>query len=462
VTSGRNTLQEINNHVVQAQSRIAEADREMDDLNAELNRARIEMAEQYRELARFRLDDIKAGDVTDRLNKVYLAVPTYMDEHKQVLESIKKNIIQSQERQQQLEQKRETSRDEHDRIAGAFEKQLQVSRSALEKTEAYRGRLEKLNAALQIARQADKKATQAESDLSNKGKPYQDDELFMYLWSRKYLTPDYQHGGVVRMLDGWVGRLINFKENHADYHMLNELPRRLRQHSDQAAEEVDRQRHLLLQIEKEAAEKDGIVSLQADLDRMEKQLQQINEEIETEEKRYGALLSQKNDFAAGEDEYTQKAVIMMADELGREDIIALFQQAQNTPRPQDDAIVMHLHQLQKTLERLTDRLSQLKTNQQQQRNALEELVKLREKFRRNNYDAQHSSFPTNLGLGILLGEILRGRLSSGNAWDRLDRAHKWNLPKAGRTGRSFGGFGGGGFRSGGGFGGGDFRTGGGF
>jgi hypothetical protein len=462
VISGRNTLQEINNHVVQAQSRIAEADREMDDLNSELNRVRIEMAEQYRELARFRFDDIKAGDVTDRLNKAYLAVPTYMDEHKQALDSIEKKIIQSQERQQQLEQKRETFRDERDRIADALEKQLQVSRSALEKTDAYRGRLEQLNAALQIARQADKKAGQAEADLSSKGKPFQDDALFMYLWGRKYLTPDYRHGGVVRMLDGWVGRLINFKENRADYHMLNELPRRLRQHSNRAAGEVDRQRHVLLQLEKEAAEKDGILSLQADLDRMEQQLQHVNDEIESEEKRYGELLSQKNDFAAGEDEYTKKAVVMMADELEREDIIALFQQAQNTPRPQDDAIVMHLHQLQKTLERLTDRLSQRKTEQQQQRNSLEELVKLRETFRRNNYDAQHSSFPTNLGLGVLLGEILRGSLSSGNAWDRLDRTHRWNLPKAGRSGRSFGGFGGGGFRSGGGFGGGGFRSGGGF
>ena len=62
--TGRDTLQEINNHVLQAQSRIEAVDREMDDLNAQLNQLRIETAEQYRELAKFRLDEIRAGNVT--------------------------------------------------------------------------------------------------------------------------------------------------------------------------------------------------------------------------------------------------------------------------------------------------------------------------------------------------------------------------------------------------------------
>ncbi len=460
--SGRDTLQEINTHVMEAQSRIADADREMNDLNSQLNQSRIEMAEHYRELAKFRLDEMKAGTVTDRLNKAHLAVPAFMDQRNRALEALENNIIKSQHRQEMLNQQRETCRDARDRAADAFQKQLQISKSALETTEEYMRQHEKLAAAVLIARRADEKASQAEADLSAKGKPYQDDELFMYLWDRRYLTPNYRHGGIVRMLDEWVARLISFKETRADYHMLNALPQRLREHATQAAEEADSQRQSLLSLEKQAAEKDGVVALQAALDREEKQLQQVNDEIETEEKRYRELLRQKNDFAAGEDEYTRKAVTMMAAELEREDIIALFQQAQSTPRPEDDAIVMRLHQLQKTQKTLTDRVSELKINQQHQRDALEELANLREKFRRSNYDAQHSSFPSNLGLGILLGEILRGSLSSGNAWDRIDRAHKWDFPNGGGSGRGFGGFGGGGFHGGGGFGGGGFRTGGGF
>ena len=112
--TGRDTLQEISNHVLQAQSRIEAIDREMDGLNTQLNQSRIETAEQYRELATFRLDEIRAGNVTSRMNKAYLAVPAFMDQHKQVLAALENDITQEQQRQQMLEQQRETRRDARD------------------------------------------------------------------------------------------------------------------------------------------------------------------------------------------------------------------------------------------------------------------------------------------------------------------------------------------------------------
>lgn len=460
MTTGRDILQEISNHVLQIQTRIAAADRELDELNAQFNRAHIETAEQYRELAKFRLDEIKVGNVTARLNKAYLAVPAFLEQHQQAVEALEKDITRSQQHQQMLNQQRVTGRDTHDQAADALETQLEKSQAALEETDSYRHQQEKVAAAVVVAGRADEKASQAETDLVSKGRPYQEDALFMYLWDRGYLSPDYRHGNIVRMLDEWVARLIRFKETRTDYHMLNELPKRLREHATRTAEEAERQRQSLLKMEKQAAEKDGVPALQAALDAAERQLQQINDQVEAEEKRHRELLHRKNNFAAGEDPYTQKAVNMLAAELEREEIIALFQQAQRTPRSVDDAIVLRIDQLQQAQKTLTNRISELKTSQQQQRNALEELADLREKFRRRNYDAHHSSFPPNLGLGILLGEMLRGRMSSGRAWERIDRAQKWDTPKSGRAGGGFGGFGGGGFRSGGGFGGGGFRSGG--
>ena len=262
-----------------------------------------------------------------------------------------------------------------------------------------------------------------------------------------------------------VEQLVDYKENRADYHMLNELPVRLREHADQAAEESKRQQQALQVLERQAAEKDGVGTLQSALDKAELQLQQVNDEIEAHEKRYQELLEQKADFAAGEDEYTQKAVEVLLAELEREDTIELYRQAQATPRPEDDAIVMQLHKLQQEQQETNKRISELKADRQQQRKALEELTNLRGKFRRSNYDAGYSSFPSKLGLGMLLGEMLRGGRSSGSTWGRIGDAQKWDLPDLGGIGDSGGGggFGGfGGFGSGGGFGGGGFRTGGGF
>ena len=343
----------------------------------------------------------------------------------------------------------------------AFQRQLEKSKKKLKQDESYRIQKEKALRAAAVSRRADEKASQSEADLASKGKPYQEDEIFMYLWQRRYMTPDYRANRIIRMLDDWVARLVDYRETRADYHMLNELPVRLREHADQAAEEAERQKQALLTLEKQAAEKDGLGILQTALEKAEAQLQQINDEFENHEKKHQQLLSQKSDFAAGEDEHTQKAVEVLAVELKREDTIELYRQAQATPRPEDDAIVMQIHKLQQEEGEVNGRISGLKEERQQQHKALEELSKLRSEFRRSNYDAGFSSFPANLGLGILLGEMLRGGRSSGSAWDRIGKAQKWDFPDLGGSGGGgFGGFGG--FGSGGGFGGGGFRTGGGF
>ena len=462
--TGRDTLQEINDHVLQAQSQIENVDREMNNLTSHLSRLRIEEAEQFRQLAGFRLDEMTAGHMAARLDKVHHAVPTFLDQHNQALAELENELEQVKQSQQKLEQQRESRINARDKAVEALQRQLERSKEKLEQDEGYRRQQGNAVRAAEVTRRADEKASQSEADLASKGKPYQEDSLFMYLWQRRYMTPDYRANRIIRSLDNWVARLIDYKENRADYHMLNELPLRLREHADQAAEEAGQQQQALQALERQTAEKDGVGTLQTALEKAETQLQQINDEIETHEKRYQELLGQKADFTAGEDEYTQKAVEVMVAELEREDTIELYRQAQATPRPEDDVIVMQLHKLQQEQRKTNKRISDLKADRQQQRKALEELTKLRSKFRRSNYDAGHSSFPSNLGLGILLGEMLRGGRSSGSTWDRIGNTQKWDLPDIGGSGGSGGGgFGGfGGFGSGGGFGGGGFRTGGGF
>jgi DNA repair exonuclease SbcCD ATPase subunit len=457
--TGRDTLQEINSHALQAQSLIEGADGEADSLTQRLSRLRLEEAEQYRKLAEFRLDDIRAGAVTVRLDKAYEAVDSYMEQHQQDIAALDTDLAKLQQQQQVLDQQRESKRKERDQAADDLQQQVQISKTNLENSTDYLHQQEKALQATEVARRADEKASQAEADLDRKGKPYQDDKLFMYLWNRRYLTPDYAHGGIIRKLDDGVARLIGFKKARADYHMLTELPRRLRAHATQAAEEAERERQSIQEMEQQAAEKDGLPTLQATLDTAEDQLQQINADIESTEKQYQELLRQRKDLTVGDDNNTLKALSLIAAELEREDIISLFQQAQSTPRPEDDAIVKQLHKLQQESNEISKRLTELKTIQEKQRHALEELARVRGKFRRRNYDARHSSFPSGLGLGVLLGELLRGGRSSGSAWDRIEHAQKWNPPKGGGGfGGGFGGFGGG-FGSGGG---GGFRTGGGF
>jgi hypothetical protein len=462
--TGRDTLQEINDYLLQAQSRIENADRKIEDLNSRLSQLRIDEAVQFRQLARFRLDEMSAGNLASRLDKAHHAVPAYLERHRQALTELENQLEKENQSLQNLNQQRESRIDARDRAVEALQEQLEKSKKDLEHDEDYRRQREKAVRAAEVTRRSDEKASQSEADLVNKGKPYQEDSIFMYLWQRRYLTPDYRANRIIRSLDGWAARLVNYKEARADYYLLNELPVRLREHADQAAEKAELQLQALQALERQAAEKNGAATLQNALDQAEAQLQQVNDDIETHENGYQDLLRQKEELVAGKDEYSQKAVAVLVAELEREDTIELYRQAQTTPRPEDDAIVMQLHKLQQEQREIDGRISDLKAERRQQHKAMEELAKLRSKFRRSNYDARYSSFPTKLGLGLLLGEMLRGGRSAGSAWDRIGNAQKWDLPDAGGFGGSGGGgFGGfGGFGSGGGFGGGGFRTGGGF
>ena len=364
-----------------------------------------------------------------RLDKVHHAVPTFLDQHKRALAELENRLEQIKQSQQNLEQQRESGISVRDKAVETLQQQLENSKTKLEQDQGYRLQKEKAIRAAEVTRRADEKASQSEADLASKGEPYQEDSIFMYLWQRRYMTPDYRANGIIRSLDGWVARLIDYRQTRADYHMLNELPLRLREHADRAAEEARRQQQALQALERQTAEKDGVGTSQTALESAEKQLQQVNDEIEAHEKRYQELLGQKADFAAGEDKYTQKAIEVLVAELESEDTLELYRQAQATPRPEDDAIVMRLHKLQQEQQETKVRISDLKADRQQQRMALEELTKLAGKFRRSNYDARHSSFPTNLGIGILLGEILRGGRSSGSAWEQDRR-----VPKVGFSG----------------------------
>ena len=51
-----------------------------------------------------------------------------------------------------------------------------------------------------------RKTEQAEADREEKGKPYRDDPLFMYLWERGYGTSAYKAGNLIAWLDGLVAR----------------------------------------------------------------------------------------------------------------------------------------------------------------------------------------------------------------------------------------------------------------
>jgi len=458
--TGRDNLQLINQHIYQAQTEQEKAGRRLGELHQQLDALHLETVKRYRALARLRLDNLQAGPLVSRLDESDRVILGLLEKLKQARQDLQQQIKANISRQQQLEEQRKELESQRDEAGEGVQRQVEETRKRITATDAYRQQLERVQEAEAVARQADAKASRTEKDQLEKGKPYEADSLFMYLWKRRYLTTEYHAGWFSRRLDNWVAKHIDYQRNRANYHMLQELPRRLREHATKAQQTAQLEAQALQTMERQAAEADGIPALQARVREGEERLKQHDAQIEAEEARHRQLLQQQAGFNEGTDPLSKQIIDLQISALQREDLTELLRKARATPRPEDDAMVAQLQQMQQQQNQIGAEIQSLNYFLQQQQRSMADLEELRRRYRQNGYDAYNSSFPGNFALGALLGQMLAGLMNSDTVWREVGRHHQSR-----QTADGWGGFGGGSEGPGderGGFGGGDFRTGGDF
>jgi chromosome segregation ATPase len=454
---GRDNLQLINQHIYQAQTEQQQAGQRLSELHRQLNDVRLKTSESYRALAKLRLDDLQASQIISRLDETDQAVLNLLEKLKGARNNLDEQIKASVARQQQLEAQRQELGRQRDEAGKAMQNQLEETRKRLLETQDYRQQQQRVQEAAAVVKNADEKATRAEQDRADKGKPYEADPLFMYLWKRRYQTPDYRGGWFSRQLDSWVAKLVDFQRNRANYHMLLELPRRLREHATKVQQTAQLEVQALQAMERKAAEADGILTLQAKAQEVEKQLKQVDADIAAEEARHQELLQQQSGLNAGTDPLTKQIIDLKSAALEKETLPSLYQQARATPRPEDDVIVTQLQQLQQHQSQIEAEIQSLNTILQQRLNDLGQLEEVRRRYRQSGYDSYNSNFPSNFSLEVLLGQMLGGMMNSDTVWREIGR-HQQSSPAGGGYGGGDAGFGG--FGDAGGMGGGEFRTGG--
>jgi chromosome segregation ATPase len=458
--TGRDNLQVINQNIYQAQTEQEDAGRRLEELRQQLNAVRLETGERYRELARVRLDNLKANQVVARLDETDQVVLNLLKKLENDRRTLEEQIKTSVASQRQLDEQRKEAERQRDEAGEQMQGQLEQTINRIKQTEAYRQQQERAQAAVAVAKHAEEKASQAENNRSDKGKPYEEDSLFMYLWNKRYLTTEYRSGWFSRKLDDWVAKLIDFPRNRANYHMLQELPRRLREHATKVQQTAQLEVQAQRNMELEGTEKDGIPAFQAKIQEAEKQLQELDAKIAAEEARHQRLLQEQAQFNAGTDPLSKQIIDLQTTELAREPIADLYQMALATPRPEDDAIVARLSQLKQREEQVVAEIQSVNNLLEQRQRSLGDLQELRRRYRQSGYDSYNSSFPGDFALGTLLAQLLQGMMNSDTVWQEIGR-HQQRSPRPedfGGVDPGLGGFGG----DGGNIGGGDFRTGGGF
>jgi hypothetical protein len=464
--NGTDQLAVINQHMAKARSGLDTIHRRMETANQQVVRIRNQLSDEYRQLARFRLDELTANRVTVQLDETDRAVLKLLDRRSQELRELDSAIEKSNARQDQLNVEREQVVRNRDDLVKRIDESAAEVKLQLGRQEAYQEQEKRVAETASRAEGAESKASQAEADQEEKGKPYREDPLFMYLWKRRFLTPDYTGGWLTRSLDGWVAKMIKFGDARSNYFMLTELPLRLREHAEGQKAIATQELQKLHDIEAKALQTDEIARAKEALETAQKSLEKIESGIEEEEKRHETLFQQRSAFSTFSDEASRQAVELQLSDMKQEPFANLYMQAKMTSSPDDDVIVARIRDLQQEEKNLIAEIKELQAQEQQYQQSFSELEDLRRRFRQSSYDSRHSYFPSGFELAALLGMLMSGRASGGDIWDRIDREQRFRRP---RTPPDFGGgvfpggFGGGGRGGfGGGFGGGGMGGGGGF
>jgi len=394
-------------------------------------------AELFRKLAATRLNLSEQEQIDQRLSKAEKAAKDVLKAHASQIAKSEKQLEEFDKQIASIAKVRQQTLEAMEEDQSKLKILADNISSAIEKDPDYATKRARSNELRIIAEEAIKKTEQAEQDQEQKGRPYRQDPLFMYLWDAGYGTKNYKANNLVRWLDNFVAKLVDYQEARPNFSMLNEIPLRLREHAQrqaQAAEIVDEELDLL---ETQAIEKAGGGPITSALEQARERLDQLDAQMLELEDDRDEMARAFSELAEGKDPVFSNAVDDLAGALQGRDIDELMAAARKTATGRDDGIVAKISDARarafdhgKEIRELRTRLKVL----EQRRRELEDIGW---EFKKSRFDDPRSQFRQDDLVGDLLGEFLRGAITAANYWGQWQRSQSWKAG-TGDWGGSFG------------------------
>jgi len=428
--SGTQTLASFQQALADEQNQLKEVGRRIDELSDRQLALEQEDLTDYRELARLRVDLLATEQAQSNLDEAERLVQSFLNERQGERDQAEKAIDKAKAEALELGRRREEQAALTAELADRIDDAEKETQDKLDQDPHYVEQRDSVELARRTAIHADTKANQSEEELESKGQPYRDDPLFMYLWQRGYRTPEYKGGNLTRWLDVWVARLVNYSESRAHFVRLQEIPKRLREHAQMRSQEAEAEYEKLHQLDQQARESDGITRLDEELARQQERLAEIDREIEVSAEKMWTLEEKKAAFTAGEDPNYQKAVNFLSQELAKDELTALHEDALSTPFPEDDIIIADLFHRLESKEEITEGRRELKELRTKHEVRTRELEKILVDFKKNRFDSPGSGFANSAMVSMMLANFLNGLLSRADLWRLLEQQRRYQPRKA--------------------------------
>ncbi|TYC48571.1 hypothetical protein FMN50_26275 [Rhodobacterales bacterium] len=471
--TGRQTLGTIEQSLADLRREEAELTKSIERSTRALADFQERQSDAYRDLARFRLDTDAAGTLNTRLDSAAREARRLLDKRSADYKVLGEQWRQSETERSQLQKKRQELDAARNTAENQMDDLMEVVDGRLEQDSAYLAQRETTETAIATAEAAAEKARTSEQDRQQKGKAYEADPLFIYLWRRGYGTPHYAHRGLVRSLDRWVAGLIRYQDARANYAMLTGIPEHMALHAERCAEIAAAEQQKLAEFSRNAMTDAAGTDLVAEIETLSGEIDRIDGELDKLDRQIETLSSAFAEFSSGEDADFRKAEDHLSVSLQADELKDLWRAARETPSPEDEKIVQRIEDLQERIDqaaRETRQDRELQRDIGRRRAELSEVIK---RFRARGYGSWESTFSDESLTTVLLGELVKGAITGADYWARAERSHRRRKPRGRSVAfpkgvglpKSMGGFGTsggssrGGFRTGKSFGGTGFRTG---
>lgn len=383
-------------------------------------------SELFRQLAEIRLEPGTQGELAGQLSKAERDARNALKRHQKELAAAEADLKAHDAEIARLADERTASSDEAAKHETALKALADKVAGTTAADPAYIAKREQADELVSVAEEAMQKTLQAEADQEEKGRPYRDDPLFMYLWERGYGTKAYRANNLITMLDRWVAKLVRYPEARPNFAMLNEIPLRLREHAERQKEKAEAVVAEVVALEEAAVDAAGGKPIREALEAANQRIEAIDAEVvELEDIRDEAAQALR-DLAQGSDPAFAEAVSMLATSLGRTDVATLLAEARATHTRDDDAIVKQIDDARGRVadeeEETRDLKARLKTLAARRR----ELEDIQFEFKKQGFDRPQSTFREDKLVGDLLNDFLRGGISAATYWDQWRGSQDWS------------------------------------
>ena len=375
----------------------------------EAARLRREEANGFRVLARVRLDAMMREQVIGALDADERRALAMIENHVKELDALARRRAEQQAALDKAEAaKHDCDQDLADALE-ALDEQRQRTAERIQSDATWRAGKSAIEAAEKIAANADEKASQAEADLAAKGKPYEDDPLFIYLWRKKHGQADDRSGVFVRFFDRKVAALVGYRDARANYAMLREIPLRLREHAKNKQSDVETAKARVAEVERQALIADGIEPLEAKGAVAHAAVEKAEQAVATITAALRAIEAEREKVTA-DDAVHGRAADLLAETLAREDLRQLYEDAVRTPTKTDDQAISAISAARSKLQQADGEVAQIRAQIRDMAGRRGELEGARDRARSVGYHDPRGTFGGSGQdvLGQVIGGILGG------------------------------------------------------